>query len=349
MYPFKKWNITAQYGEKSEYWKTFHKGTDFISGIKNDYNIQAISNGKVRFVGFDAKGWGKYISIKDENGYIIIYAHCSEIYAKKNDIINEGDIIAKEGKTGNASGIHLHLEVRNGIFGSIDPEPYLKSLDNKTKRNTSYKKENGLHIIKIPVENFKIIDWNKPKKTTKIKNYCNAGFFASGKTTTEPMGNLIVNGEIKSETISSYGNLVKKKLHTICIDKNNNVELIECNQFIRDKYIYAISGLPVTLNKKDVSWSKVVKPQGWTGGELRATKHICLSYKDNYIYVIGIDTVSKTPGTAITEIYRKLKYLGLDNILKLDGGGSTVIDWNGKNVFVTSENRIVNNLIYFND
>ena len=70
-------------------------------------------------------------------------------------------------------------------------------------------------------------------------------------------------------------------------------------------------------------------------------------YDSENIYIFGITTTNKTPGGAITQIWKKLKGYGLSNILLLDGGGSYVIDINGKNVDVTSENRRVNNLITY--
>jgi exopolysaccharide biosynthesis protein len=40
---------------------------------------------------------------------------------------------------------------------------------------------------------------------------------------------------------------------------------------------------------------------------------------------------------------------GITDLIKLDGGGSFILDINGKNIAVTNENRRVNNLITFNE
>ena len=342
-YPYDKYTITAKYKQKGRLWsKGYHTGTDFVGKEKE---VKAICNGTIRVAKYDVD-YGYYYSIQSEDNTRILYCHFKTLNFKKGDIIKEGDILGTEGRTGHVTGSHLHLEIRvppYTSYNTIDPIEYLE----RGIKMFSWKNEAGIYVIKIPVDKFNIVMWNKAKKTTKIKNYCNAGFFASGKLTTEPMGNLIVNGKVESETINSYGNLANKKLHTLCIDKNNQITLELCKQLERDKYKYAISGLPVTLNSEDVSWKNVCKPQGWTGGELRATKHICISYDNENIYIFGLETTAKQPGTAITQIYKKLKHTGLKNILKLDGGGSFVIDINGKNVDVTSENRRVNNLITF--
>ena len=41
-----------------------------------------------------------------------VYAHCKEILVNEGDYINQGQEIAKVGETGNATGPHLHFEIR---------------------------------------------------------------------------------------------------------------------------------------------------------------------------------------------------------------------------------------------
>ena len=51
--------------------------------------------------------------IKIVNGDVTtVYAHCSEILVKEGDSILQGQQIAKVGQTGNATGPHLHFEIR---------------------------------------------------------------------------------------------------------------------------------------------------------------------------------------------------------------------------------------------
>lgn len=343
-YPYDNYTITCPYGKKGKLWSLgYHTGTDFVGKEKE---VKSICSGIVRVVAYSPKDYGNYVTVQTNDNKRVLYCHLKETKVKTGYPIMEGEVIGIEGNTGNSTGAHLHLEVRVSPYNyknNIDPVKYIEDANKKF----TYENKNGIYTIKTPVDNFKILNWNKAKKTTKVKNYCNGGFFASGKTTTEAMGNLIIDEKVISETINSYGNLARQKLHTICITKDNKIELHICNQLERDKYKYAISGLPVTLDGEDVSWSKVVKPQGWTGGELRATKHICISYDDHYIYIFGISTKASNPASAITEIWKKLKSYNLPNILLLDGGGSYVIDVDGKNVDVTNENRVVHNLLSY--
>lgn len=345
-YPYDNYVITADYKRRGKLWKLgYHTGTDFVGKEKQ---VKAITDGLVRVTAFDKNGYGNYVSIQAEDGKRILYCHLEVANVCIGQKIKEGDIIGIEGSTGNSTGSHLHLEIRKSPYTSkstIDPIEYIESNSNNSVR---YLKEDNLHIVIIPKNKFKIIEWNKNKRTTKIKNYCNGGFFASGPKTTEAMGNLVVNGKVVSETCNSYGNLAGKKLHTFYIDQNGNTGC-EVTDSVKNKgYVYAISGIPVTLNGQDVSWSKVVKPQGWTGGELYSTKHMCLSWDADNVYLIGFETKTKKGAyDTITEIWKRLKKYNFDTVLKLDGGGSTILDINGKNVFVSSGDRKVHNLIGF--
>lgn len=55
--------------------------------------------------------YGNYIII--ENGKLrTVYAHCSKLLVKEGEEVKKGMEIAKSGHTGNATGAHLHFEVR---------------------------------------------------------------------------------------------------------------------------------------------------------------------------------------------------------------------------------------------
>lgn len=51
--------------------------------------------------------------IKIVNGDVMtVYAHCKTIYVKQGDSISQGQAIGEVGSTGNATGPHLHFEIR---------------------------------------------------------------------------------------------------------------------------------------------------------------------------------------------------------------------------------------------
>ena len=74
-------------------------------------------------------GWhgsyGNLVAIRHDNGYVTYYAHNSSILVSVGQKVYQGQIIARAGMTGNASGPHCHFEVRiNGT--SVNPRNYLR-------------------------------------------------------------------------------------------------------------------------------------------------------------------------------------------------------------------------------
>ena len=67
---------------------------------------------------------GNHIKITN-NDVSTIYAHCKTIYVNEGDNIKQGQQIAEVGETGNATGSHLHFEIkRNNEF--VDPDLVLQ-------------------------------------------------------------------------------------------------------------------------------------------------------------------------------------------------------------------------------
>ncbi|HPD87885.1 MAG TPA: peptidoglycan DD-metalloendopeptidase family protein [Oscillospiraceae bacterium] len=96
------------------YWG--HTGMD-IAGCGWGSNIYAAASGTVVTAGWSRGGYGYYIIINHGGGIQTLYGHCSSLYVKAGQYVNQGDIIAAMGATGNATGTHLHFEVRvNGQY-----------------------------------------------------------------------------------------------------------------------------------------------------------------------------------------------------------------------------------------
>ncbi|MDR0491549.1 MAG: peptidoglycan DD-metalloendopeptidase family protein [Oscillospiraceae bacterium] len=96
---------------------TNHKGLDIGGGVEK--LIFAADGGEVIFSGWDGL-FGNVVRIKHDSGDITLYAHCSLTLVSEGDKVYQGQKIAYMGKTGCATGVHLHFEIiENGV--NIDP------------------------------------------------------------------------------------------------------------------------------------------------------------------------------------------------------------------------------------
>ncbi len=87
----------------------FHKGIDI--GAEMGTPILSARDGIVIFSG-RMEGFGNCIFIRHQEGYITIYGHNKVNYVKVGDIVRQGQVIGEVGRTGFATGPHLHFEVR---------------------------------------------------------------------------------------------------------------------------------------------------------------------------------------------------------------------------------------------
>lgn len=117
--------ITSRFGNRTptEIVTANHKGLD-IAGNMGD-NIVSAMDGTV--VQYSEEGdYGKHLRI--QSGEVLtLYAHCSELLVQEGSTVKQGDVIAKVGATGRATGPHLHFEIRRDDR-FINPELILESL-----------------------------------------------------------------------------------------------------------------------------------------------------------------------------------------------------------------------------
>jgi len=86
-----------------------HTGIDY--GAAHGTPIYATAGGTVEFAGRRG-GYGKLVIIRHPNGYETYYGHCSRLLVKKGTHVKQGQEIAKVGRTGQATGPHVHYETR---------------------------------------------------------------------------------------------------------------------------------------------------------------------------------------------------------------------------------------------
>jgi murein DD-endopeptidase MepM/ murein hydrolase activator NlpD len=86
-----------------------HTGIDIGAGSGSP--IRAAAAGTVTFRG-TMSGYGNVILIDHGGGTSTLYAHCSSLIAREGQQVSQGQLIARVGSTGRATGPHLHFEVR---------------------------------------------------------------------------------------------------------------------------------------------------------------------------------------------------------------------------------------------
>lgn len=75
--------------------------------------ILAADSGRVVYAG-SMRGYGNLILLRHADNFFTAYAHNSVNLVKEKQTIKRGEVIGKVGRTGRASGPHLHFEVRKG-------------------------------------------------------------------------------------------------------------------------------------------------------------------------------------------------------------------------------------------
>ncbi len=88
-----------------------HDGID-ISAPKGT-SIKASASGRVVYEG-SMRGYGNLILLRHSDDMFTSYAHNDKNKVKKGDSVKQGQVIGTVGRTGRASGNHLHFEIRNG-------------------------------------------------------------------------------------------------------------------------------------------------------------------------------------------------------------------------------------------
>ena len=108
----KPYKITSPYGYRG---RGFHAGTDIqpTNGKTLNSNIYASNNGVVAQSGYTGYN-GNFIVIDHGNGWFTSYGHLNKRLVKVGDRVSQGQIIGKMGKTGRATGVHLHFGLWKG-------------------------------------------------------------------------------------------------------------------------------------------------------------------------------------------------------------------------------------------
>lgn len=379
--PYKsgKVTLTSHFG-----WRTlngqrdYHKGVD-LSGT--DKTLVAPCDGVIgsSTIVTDKSNltwqWGNYIRIDTPDGLKIFMCHMAQRKVKVGQKVKAGDVVGIEGNTGYSFGSHCHFEVRkNGE--SVDPTPYLGipnewgqyDIKAAPKEPTVYKNsydKDGITYTRV--KEFAIIYHDADKRKGGVKRYINGGFFANyrsedGEVYTLPVANLAC--DIKDIPAAAKGNLfehvygnhlvysiadnatkqfVGKKVSTLLVPYSGK-PTIERVDKIPTGIKYAVSGVPVVIDKKPVDMN-YVGAEGWDSSTTYGTSRNMLGIRSSEIWVLTLKTTSANYIKS-GEVWKKIQGEGFEDVIALDGGGS-YIRVEGIKRRSTGGSRAVNNIIAF--
>ncbi len=87
-----------------------HEGIDISAPAGAD--ISAAAAGMVTLSGWGPGDYGKTVMIAHDGGFVTLYSHNRQNTVSEGARVEAGQVIARVGRTGNASGYHLHFEIR---------------------------------------------------------------------------------------------------------------------------------------------------------------------------------------------------------------------------------------------
>ena len=101
-----------------------HDGVVVAAGRHYDSQMGWVGDLKPYVGRLDAKSlWTTLpivVVVDDGNGYRSVYAHFGEIVVKRGDAVHAGQLLGYEGRTGHASGCHLHY----GLFSPLETRTF---------------------------------------------------------------------------------------------------------------------------------------------------------------------------------------------------------------------------------
>ncbi len=101
----------------------FHNGVDL--GVNTGTPVLAFAGGVVDYIG-ESDIYGQYLQIRHEGGLTSFYAHCSKLCVQQGQTVAAGEKVAESGATGNATGPHLHFELKlDGVL--LNPTYYIET------------------------------------------------------------------------------------------------------------------------------------------------------------------------------------------------------------------------------
>ncbi|MDJ0779788.1 MAG: LysM peptidoglycan-binding domain-containing M23 family metallopeptidase [Gammaproteobacteria bacterium] len=106
IWPLRSYKVSSGFGRR---WGRLHAGIDLRA--PKGTPIRAAADGRVVFAGFRS-GYGRMVILSHGQGIETVYAHNSRNIVRQGQRVRRGEIIGNVGRSGNATGYHVHFEFR---------------------------------------------------------------------------------------------------------------------------------------------------------------------------------------------------------------------------------------------
>ena len=119
--------VTSDYGWRRDPFTNrakFHRGVDLRAAYGQE--VQAAGSGRVVFSG-EQGGYGTSVVIEHQDGTRTRYAHLSASLVGQGDLVAAGDAVGRAGRSGRATGTHLHFEVIGRDGRRLPPRQWAKA------------------------------------------------------------------------------------------------------------------------------------------------------------------------------------------------------------------------------
>lgn len=119
MSPFAEYRITSPYGSRKSPItgkQEWHTGIDLVKEHKGPiyaFTAGEVIHAKEGVTGSGFGGYGIVVAVRDPNtGHLHVYAHLDAAVVKVGQQVQRGQMIGRQGNTGQSTGSHLHYEIR---------------------------------------------------------------------------------------------------------------------------------------------------------------------------------------------------------------------------------------------
>ena len=119
MKPISGGTLSSAFGER---WGSIHKGVDWACGVGTE--VKASGRGTIIQAGW-VNGYGYCVTMEHPDGKCTRYGHLSQILVTQGQAVEQSQVVALSGNTGNSTGPHVHFEIiENGV--QVNPFNYLQ-------------------------------------------------------------------------------------------------------------------------------------------------------------------------------------------------------------------------------